>query len=177
MQRLIVAASSWNPIVLIVGSVFFHIPGSTTLGPGHVQHASSSMCHFVLRLSPFLDTQDGNSTSRVRYPGLRDRRGAFPFWLLLVEGIFPPIDFPQVFSTGGGGLPWLPWTSRSLPFGLAWSQPPLACMCKRDKSWRKFGFCLKRRKGGGNTCSECNLILPRLELAEGHSSYLLCMWL
>lgn len=35
---------------------------------------------------------------------------------------------------------------------------------------------LKRRTGGRNTCSECNMILPRLELAKDYSSYLLYMW-
>ena len=87
--------------------MFSHRAGRSYAEPGHVQHASSTVCHFVLRLSPFLDPQDGSSISRSQvYRAQRQKRG-----FLHLVALFrlrnlprsPPTDFFFASRLGRGG--------------------------------------------------------------------------
>ena len=73
------------------------------------------------------------------------RRGAFSscgsFWKQASFPRSPPTDFYMFSWQRDGELPWLPYTRMPLPYGLTWSQPLLARMWKREKSWTKFEFC------------------------------------
>lgn len=64
-------------------------------------------------------------------------------------------------------LPWNPTWRQAASFGM---------YVEGREKLNEIWILLKRRKGGRNACSECNMILPRLELAKDYSSYLLYMW-
>lgn len=167
--------------------------GSSNAGPGQdeqVQWAGPLLCESLASvlccvtlssgLLPSWILQDGNSISRSHVCSVQRQNRALLFlWLrgrnLYLEAPPPQTFFMSSWQRRRGSYHDCPWPGDHRL--VAWPGASLHWdyMEKREKL-NKIWVLLKSRKGGGNTCSECNRTLPRLELAKGYSSYLLCMW-
>lgn len=145
---------------------------------------ASAFCYMSLCLRAF--PPRGLFRTVTAFPGttytvFRGRRGGLLFLSLFLDrGVLPQeptSGLSHVFLAEGWGTAVI--TLRQHTITLWPDLEPASAVShveKREKLNRIWGLLKSSGKAGGNSCSECNPILPRLELAKGYSSYLLYMW-